>query len=130
GLVRAADFGGRVRLHVPGVKLAGSADEEQHDAVHVLVRADGAECLQTQEITHAEPEESERARMQKVAPGHSIAEVNRLVSVQPVHRSASSKGTNRPRRPRTNRRHRVPKDQRTRAPRAKPRESVAFIMAS
>ena len=101
GLVGSADFRGRVRLHVPGVKLAGSPDQEQHDAVHVLVGIDGAERLQTQKIAHAQPQESERARVQKVAPGHSIAEVNRLVSVQPVHRSASSKGTNRPRRPRT-----------------------------
>ena len=37
GLVGPADLGRRVRLHVPGVELTGPADQEQHDAVDVVV---------------------------------------------------------------------------------------------
>ena len=37
GLVRAADLGRSVRLHVPGVELGRPADQEQHDAVDVLL---------------------------------------------------------------------------------------------
>ena len=33
---------GASRLHVPGIELARPADEEQHDAVHVLFAIDGA----------------------------------------------------------------------------------------
>src|SRR5689334_5757039 len=37
GLEGAANGGGRVRLHVPGVELGGSANERQHDAADVRV---------------------------------------------------------------------------------------------
>ena len=53
GLIGTSDLRRRIRLHVPGVELAGSADQEQHDAVHVLAWIDGAEGFQAHQIAHA-----------------------------------------------------------------------------
>ena len=85
GLVGAADFGGRVRLHVPGVNLARPTNEHQEDAVGVFLRIHRAERFQREEIRQGEAEEGERAGVQEIAPRQAVAKMARLVSVESVH---------------------------------------------
>ena len=83
-LVRPADFGRRVRLHVPGVELGRPADQEQHDAVDVIVGR-GAERAQAEPVGEAEAEDGERAGVQEIAPPQAVAKFDR--------RSASRRNT-------------------------------------
>ena len=96
GLYGTADLGGRVRLHVPGVELAGRADQEQADAVDVLVGADGAGGLQREEVGKRQPQatEAERARVQEVAPRQAVAEMHGLVRVELDHDASGSANCN------------------------------------
>ena len=84
-LVRAADFGRRVGLHVPRVDLAGRPHQEKEDTVDILFRADGAVSLQPHQVRHAQTEQGERAGVEKVAPSQAITKMNGLVRVESKH---------------------------------------------
>ena len=50
GLVRPANLGRRVRLHVPGVELARTAHQHQLNAIYVFLGIDGAGRLEGEEL--------------------------------------------------------------------------------
>jgi hypothetical protein len=85
GFVRTADLRGSVRLHVPRIELAGTADEHQHDAVHVAGGIDLPGGLQREEIPERKSEQSQRAGMQKIPAAHAVAELDALFCVESEH---------------------------------------------
>ena len=84
-LVRPANLNRRVGLHVPGVELRRPAHQEQHDAVGVFLRIDGAQRLHGEQVVEAQAEHRQRAGVQKIAPPQAIAELDRFVGIQPKH---------------------------------------------
>src|SRR5687768_17912889 len=58
---------------VPGVELAWTAHEHQHDAVHVAVGRDRSGGLQREEVTQREAEKSQRAGMEEIPAPHAVA---------------------------------------------------------
>ena len=81
-LVRPANLGRRVRLHVPGVELRRPADQHQHDAVHVLFAVDGALRFQAEQRIQGEAEGRKGAGMKKVAPAESVTKFNSTVGIK------------------------------------------------
>jgi hypothetical protein len=85
-LVRPANFGWSVRLHVPRVQLAWAAEQHQEDAVHIFFGADRAGGFEREEIGQRKTQKSERARVQKIASPDAVAEAHGLFSVESKHR--------------------------------------------
>src|SRR3984957_6148499 len=91
-LERPADGSRRVRLHIPGIQLAGPTHQHQMDTVHVLAGLYRTHRLEAEEVGHRQPQEPERSRVQKVPPADTVTEMNSLVSIQSKHRSLSQPG--------------------------------------
>jgi hypothetical protein len=85
-LVRTANLGRRVRLHVPRIELARAADQHQHDAVDVARRIDPPRRLQHRQIAKAEAQQRQRSGVQEIAPPQAVAEVHALLRVESEHR--------------------------------------------
>jgi hypothetical protein len=88
GFVGTADFGRRVRLHVPGVELAGPADQHQQNAIDVAGRLHRSGGLEDLEVPQCQAEERQRPRVEEIAPSQSIAEVNALFRVESEHHAS------------------------------------------
>ena len=74
GLERPADFARRIRFHVPGIELAGSAQiENQDDRLLVVALRDGAQRFEGGPVRECEAKGAERADLQEVAPRDTIA---------------------------------------------------------
>ena len=86
---RPANFSRSIRFHIPCIHLAGRAEQEQEDAVHLLLRRCGAVGLQGQHLgqrkANAQRGHRECAGVQEVSPRHSVAQVNRLIRIQTKH---------------------------------------------
>ena len=84
---RAADRVGGVGLEVPGVELAGAADQEEQDAVDVRRTAAGLDLLGLQQIgqrqAHGPGREGPDA--QEIAPRQTIAKTHTLVAFPLQH---------------------------------------------
>src|ERR1700733_4531364 len=91
-LERPADGGRRVRLHIPGIQLAGPTHQHQMDTVHVLAGLHRTHRLEAEEVGHGQPQEAERARVQKIPPADTVTEMRCFVSIQSKHRSLSQPG--------------------------------------
>ncbi len=67
----------------------GAADEEQHDAVDVVVflGGNGAVC---EEARQGEADERQRARVQEIAAGDTIAEGSGTFGVESEHEENTS----------------------------------------
>src|SRR5262249_19190129 len=96
GPVGTANLRRRLRLHVPRVELARSADEEQADAVDVLVAAHRAARLQREQVRERQPQpaETERPGVKKVAPREPVAEMDGLLGVELDHGASGSTDCN------------------------------------
>ena len=75
----------RVRLHVPGVELRRPADQEQHDAVDVLVRSTAPWAFMPKKSVSPRPSIGERAGVQEIAPPQAVAELDGAVGIQAKH---------------------------------------------
>ena len=74
GLERSPDFARRVRFHVPGVELAGSAQiENQNDRFLVVALSDGAQRFESGQVRESKPKGAEGADLEEVAPRDAIA---------------------------------------------------------
>ena len=86
GLERPANFGRRIRLHVPGIDLAGRAQIENHDARTFIVslwrRAHGLEC---RELCQRQPDGAERADLEEIAARDAVASRDRTVAGEFEH---------------------------------------------
>src|SRR4051812_24451665 len=72
-LKRPANLARRMGLHVEGIELARSAEIEDEDASLVARARSRAQRLPPGKLGQAEAEPPQRARLQKIAPGHAIA---------------------------------------------------------
>ena len=91
-LVGAADFRRRFRLHVPGIQLAGRAQQEDENTVDVFVGLDRSFRLPAEVIGQAHPQQRQRAGMKKIAPPQAVAKFYRLFRIKPKHGCSYSRG--------------------------------------
>src|SRR5262249_11901489 len=89
GSKRAANLCRRLGLGVPGVDVAGPADQEQHDAIDVAVWNAGGRSLREQ-VRQRQAEHRDGSGMKEVAPGQAIAKMHRAIRIQSQHRWPSS----------------------------------------
>src|SRR5580704_5472553 len=92
GLEGPADGSRRVRLHIPGIQLAGATHQHQMDTVHILAALHRTRRLEAEEVGHRQPQEAERSRVQKIPPADTVTEMHSLVSIQSKHRNLSQSG--------------------------------------
>jgi hypothetical protein len=78
-----------VRLHVRGIELAGAADQEQEDAVHVAAGVAGYLKVAKRKAHRAG---GQGADAEEVAASQAVAEVHPLVGSQGQHGSLPVKG--------------------------------------
>ena len=84
--VRAANFRRSVGLHVPGIELARSANEEEHDHVDVaLVVVDRALRFERQEVGQAEAQHAGRTGVQEIAAAEAVTEADGFVVIESKH---------------------------------------------
>ena len=84
GLERPAYLRRGVGLGIPGINLARAADEEEHDAVDVVIgRSRGG--LQTVELWQREAKQAQRPGMEEVPPGEAIAEGSSSRGIKTEH---------------------------------------------
>src|SRR5262249_24724824 len=67
-LVRAANFGRGSRLHVPRIEMAWTAEQKEHDAVHILSQIYRALRLEAEKLRQGQTERVQSARAQKIPP--------------------------------------------------------------
>ena len=81
-LERPADLDRGVRLHVPGVELGGPADQEQHDAVDVVLAGRPRPAPSGRRTAvRPEAEQRERAGVQEVAAAQPVAKFNGTIRI-------------------------------------------------
>jgi hypothetical protein len=92
GIVRADRFEGtanltrRIRLHVPGIELAGRTEIENHDdRLLVIPFCDRTERLQRRVFRHGEPNGPQRSNLQKIPARQAVARRDRSASRQFKH---------------------------------------------
>ncbi len=84
--VRAANFGGRVRLHVPCVELRRPADQHQHDAVDIGgVVFRGTLRFHGQKSWKRKAECREGSGVEKIAAAQAVTELHGPVRVKAKH---------------------------------------------
>ena len=84
GFERPAYLRRGVGLGIPGINLARAADEEEHDAVDVVIgRSRGG--LQTVELWQREAKQAQRPGMEEVPPGEDIAEGSSSRGIETEH---------------------------------------------
>ena len=85
-LERSANFGRGVGLHVPGVKLGRPADQKEKDTIDVAIFFDRSLSLQILKRGQSEAECCQRAGVEKVATGETVAKAYRFFGVDSKHR--------------------------------------------
>ncbi len=83
-LERPTNLGRRLGLGVPGIKLAGAANQDNHDAVDVLVLLLGGR-LQAHPSRQSQTQPRQRPRMEKRPAIDLVAQVNGPIGIQSQH---------------------------------------------